>query len=210
MENYFTVKDYAEKEVIIQKSRFIGYVKRISSEKEAQDFLSEIKKKHYNATHNCSAWLAGPHNEIQKANDDGEPSGTAGVPMLEVIKKRGLRNVALVVTRYFGGIKLGAGGLIRAYSNVSSQVIDEAGIVEVKTVRQYKIEIDYNMLGVIENEIRQSEYILNDQVFSDKVLLKILVDPEKEELFIDWITNLTNGNLEIEREGLLKIEREVK
>ncbi len=106
---------------MIQKSRFIGYVKRVETEEDAQAFVQEIKKKHHDATHNCSAYMVGEHNQVQKANDDGEPSGTAGVPILEVLKKKDLKDTAVVVTRYFGGIKLGAGGLIRAYSSTTSQ-----------------------------------------------------------------------------------------
>ncbi|PDM36799.1 YigZ family protein, partial [Bacillus cereus] len=101
--------------MVIQKSRFICYVSRATTEEEAQEFIQKIQKQNWNATHNCSAYLIGEQDQIQKANDDGEPSGTAGVPMLEVLKKRGLKDTVVVVTRYFGGIKLGAGGLIRAY-----------------------------------------------------------------------------------------------
>ena len=119
---YFTVKGYGEHEIIIEKSRFICYVSRATTEEEAQSFIQNIKKKHWDATHNCSAYLIGAHDQIQKANDDGEPSGTAGVPMLEVLKKRKLKDTVVVVTRYFGGIKLGAGGLIRAYSKSTSEL----------------------------------------------------------------------------------------
>ncbi len=113
--SYFTVKQRGEHEIVIQKSRFIAHFARVETEEEAQDFIQEIKKQHWSATHNCSAYLIGEQDQIQKANDDGEPSGTAGVPMLEVLKKRELKDTVVVVTRYFGGIKLGAGGLIRAY-----------------------------------------------------------------------------------------------
>ncbi|MEW8974906.1 MAG: YigZ family protein, partial [Exiguobacterium sp.] len=115
LSNYYTVKENGFHEIIIQKSRFITYLARATTEEQAQAFISELKKKHHNANHNCSAYVIGERNEIQKANDDGEPSGTAGVPMLEVLKKRDLRDTVVVVTRYFGGIKLGGGGLIRAY-----------------------------------------------------------------------------------------------
>lgn len=114
LSNYYTVKQEDFDQLIIQKSRFIGYVKRVETEEEAQEFIQTIKKKHHDATHNCSAYMVGEHNQIQKANDDGEPSGTAGVPILEVLKKQDLKDTVVVVTRYFGGIKLGAGGLIRA------------------------------------------------------------------------------------------------
>src|SRR5699024_7098601 len=120
LSKYYTVKYKGADEVVIQKSRFIGYVKRVESEEEAQNFIQEIKKKHHDATHNCSAYVIGENDQIQKANDDGEPSGTAGIPILEVIKKQHLKDTAVVVTRYFGGIKLGAGGLIRAYGGTTS------------------------------------------------------------------------------------------
>src|SRR5690625_6139370 len=116
LSTYYTVKQDRTHEIIIQKSRFIGYISRVTSEEEAQLFIQTIKKKHYDATHNCSAYLIGDHDQIQKANDDGEPSGTAGIPMLEVLKRLELKNTAVVVNRYFGGIKIGAGGLIRVYS----------------------------------------------------------------------------------------------
>src|SRR5699024_10060695 len=116
-------------EQIIQKSRFIGYVKRVETEENALAFIDEIKKKHHDATHNCSAYLIGEHDQIQKANDDGEPTGTAGVPILEVLKKKKLKDTAVVVTRYFGGVKLGAGGLIRAYGSTTSKAINATGIV---------------------------------------------------------------------------------
>lgn len=125
LENYYTVKPNGSEEVIIQKSRFIGYVRRCETEEEAHSFIQEIKKKHNDANHNCSAYMIGEHDLIQKANDDGEPSGTAGVPMLEVLKRKGLKDTAVVVTRYFGGTKLGAGGLIRAYSGTVSQAIEK-------------------------------------------------------------------------------------
>src|SRR5690625_1939288 len=112
--SYTTVKGYGKHEIIIQKSRFIAYFERAETEEEARTFIEEIQKKNWDASHNCFAYIIGPHDGIQKAHDDGEPGGTAGVPMLEVLKKRGLKDTVVVVTRYFGGTKLGAGGLIRA------------------------------------------------------------------------------------------------
>src|SRR5690625_4644644 len=104
LQRYLTIKNEVSTELNIQKSRFIGYIKRAESEDEAIDFINEIKKKHYDATHNCSAYMIGDADEIQKANDDGEPSGTAGIPILEVIKRQQLKNTVVVITRYFGGI----------------------------------------------------------------------------------------------------------
>src|SRR5690625_261788 len=162
LDQYFTVKKEGSDEIIIQRSRFIGYVRRAETEEAAQAFIQEIKKKHHDATHNCSAYLIGEHDQIQKANDDGEPSGTAGVPMLEVLKKQGLKDTAIVVTRYFGGIKLGAGGLIRAYGNTTSQAIQTTGIVKRQLMQGFSITVDYTLLGKLENSLRNSSYVLKD------------------------------------------------
>jgi len=148
--------------LLFKKSRFICYVSRATTEEEAQEFIQKIKKQNWNATHNCSAYLIGEQDQIQKANDDGEPSGTAGVPMLEVLKKRGLKDTVVVVTRYFGGIKLGAGGLIRAYGKCTSEGINHVGVVERKLMRIMQTEIDYTLLGKIENELRNSKYAIKD------------------------------------------------
>src|SRR5699024_3884551 len=121
LNHYCTIKEAGIHEISIQKSRFIGHIERVESVQEAQQFSQRIKKKNYNATQNCSAYLIGDFNDIQKANDDGEPSGTAGMPMLDALQKLELKNTVAVVTRYFGGIKLGAGGLIRAYSSATSE-----------------------------------------------------------------------------------------
>lgn len=120
-ESYITVGNSANAEIIIQKSRFIGYAARAETEEEAIGFINSIKEMHRSANHNCSAYMIGEHDSIQKANDDGEPSGTAGVPILEVLKKRGLKDTVIVVTRYFGDIKLGGGGLIRAYGKATDR-----------------------------------------------------------------------------------------
>lgn len=130
-ENYITVGSSANAEILINKSRFIGHAARAETEAEAIAFIDSIKMKHRQATHNCSAYIIGEHDSIQKANDDGEPSGTAGVPMLEVLKKQGLKDTVLVVTRYYGGIKLGGGGLIRAYGKSASEAIAASGVVEL-------------------------------------------------------------------------------
>lgn len=191
--DYRTVNLQGESEYIVQKSRFLTYVRRTETEEEAIDFINEIKKIHHNATHNCSAYLIGEHDEIQKANDDGEPSGTAGVPMLEVLKKQNLQDVTVVVTRYFGGIKLGSGGLIRAYGRATSEGIAATGIVECKLHHLMKVSIDYTWLGKVENEVRQSAYPLHEMAYADQVELFIHVPQQQVEQFENWITELTNG-----------------
>lgn len=197
-ENYKTIGELTECEIIIQKSRFIGYAKRAETEKEALEFIDSIKAKHRSANHNCSAYIIGEHDTHQKANDDGEPSGTAGVPILEVLKKQGLKDTVVVVTRYFGGIKLGGGGLIRAYGKATTEAIAASGVVERRLHLLMKISIDYSWLGKVENEIRQSDYPLKDIQYTDGVDLLIYVPKEKEEEFTSWINEMTNGQADLD------------
>ncbi|MYL20934.1 YigZ family protein [Halobacillus litoralis] len=209
LESYYTVKPEGSEEITIQKSRFIGYVKRCETEEEAQAFIQEIKKKHNDATHNCSAYMIGEHDLIQKANDDGEPSGTAGVPMLEVLKKRGLKDTAVVVTRYFGGIKLGAGGLIRAYGSTASEAIHTTGVVKRQLMQEIKVKIDYTLLGKVENEVRNSTYTLETVNYLENVELIIYVESGLEEEFESWMVDLTSGQAAITRGGTSYVEFDV-
>lgn len=201
--NYYTVKGYGEHEIEIQKSRFIAYIDRAETEEEAQEFIQSIKKKHWNANHNCSAYLIGENDLIQKANDDGEPSGTAGVPILEVLKKKHLKDTVVVITRYFGGIKLGAGGLIRAYGKSTSEGLSATGIVERKLMRIVHTTVDYTWLGKIENELRSSVYQLKEIHYLDKVKIETYVEEAQTETFKDWMVELTSGQCEL-REGDMK------
>lgn len=191
--NYKTVKGHGESEIIIQKSRFITYIERAESEEKAQEFINKIKQKHKDATHNCSAYIIGEHDHIQKANDDGEPSGTAGVPMLEVLKKRALKDTVVVVTRYFGGIKLGGGGLIRAYGKATTEGIVATGEVECQLHHLMKVSIDYTWLGKVENEIRNSIFQLKEIAYADLVEIYVYTKAEDEVKFLEWVTEITNG-----------------
>ncbi|WP_042471063.1 YigZ family protein [Bacillus ndiopicus] len=191
--DYATVKGYGEREIVISKSRFIAYVNRAETEQDAIDFIDKIKKMHPSATHNCSCYLVGEHDNIQKANDDGEPSGTAGVPMLEVLKKQGLKDTVVVVTRYFGGIKLGGGGLIRAYGKATTEGLDAAQVVERKLHHLMKVSIDYTWLGKVENEVRNSHYTLKEIQYADAVEVFAYVLKDEEATFVEWMTELTNG-----------------
>lgn len=209
LSHYYTVKGYGEHELSIQKSRFICYINRATTEEEAQAFIQQIKKKHWDATHNCSAYLIGEQDLIQKANDDGEPSGTAGVPILEVLKKRKLKDTVAVVTRYFGGIKLGAGGLIRAYGSSTSEALNAIGIVERKLTRVMHTKIDYTWLGKVENELRNSNFQLKEIHYLDSVEVETYVDEEQKEQFTDWMTELTNGQGEIFEGEVTYLEEEI-
>ncbi|WP_113930709.1 YigZ family protein [Bacillus sp. P14.5] len=208
LQKYLTVKEAGQHEINIERSRFIAQIKRAESEEEAQEFINTIKKDHSNANHNCSAYMIGEHNLIQKANDDGEPSGTAGVPMLEVLKKRDLKDTVVVVTRYFGGIKLGAGGLIRAYGKAVSEGLNAVGIVERTLMRVMKTKIDYTLLGKVENEVRSSKYPLKEIHYLDTVEIETYVEEDKKEEFVEWMTELTNGQGYITESHLEYLENE--
>lgn len=199
--NYRTVKGRGDSELIIQKSRFLTYVNRVETEQEAISFINEIKKLHHTATHNCSAYLIGEHDDIQKANDDGEPSGTAGVPILEVLKRQGLKDTVVVVTRYFGGIKLGSGGLIRAYGRATSEGIESTGTVERMLHFLMKVNIDYTWLGKVENEVRQSSYPLKEITYTDGVDLYLFVPIDEKEQFETWMIEITSGQAVITMEN---------
>lgn len=196
--NYYTVTGYGTTDIYIKKSQFIAYVERVETEEEAIAFIDKIKKKHHDATHNCSAYTVGPKHRIQKANDDGEPSGTAGIPILEVLLKRNLEDTVVVITRYFGGIKLGSGGLIRAYGQSTTRGIDATGVVYREKNDIIGVTIDYTWLGKVENEVRQSTYTIKDIDYTDDVTMYIYVPLDKKESFTEWMTELTNGQATIE------------
>lgn len=210
LSSYFTIKGYGVHEISIQRSRFITYVNRVTSEDEAQAFVEKIKKEHWNANHNCSAYMIGENDQIQKANDDGEPSGTAGVPMLEVLKKRQLKDTVVVVTRYFGGIKLGAGGLIRAYSSATSEGIKATGVVERKLMQKYTASMDYHFLGKVENTLRTSPYLIDQIHYLENVQIDTFVENGQEEEFEEFMTNLTSGQATLKQTGVQYLEVDIE
>ena len=181
----------------IQKSKFHAYTAHVESEAEARDFITSIKKKHFDARHNCSAWVLGEDSGIQKSNDDGEPGGTAGNPILEAIKQHGLTNIVVVVTRYFGGIKLGAGGLIRAYSHTATLGLEATPQVEIKPVCLMAAELDYTMLGTVENWIRSEGLRAAPAEYLDKVTVKLLIEPQDVEKIRTNLINLTAARCHI-------------
>lgn len=195
LQKYRTIKEDNQHEVEIKKSRFICFLKRIETEEEAKAFIQQIKKDHWKANHNCSAFVLGDHHEIQRSSDDGEPSGTAGVPMLEVLKKNDLINVCAVVTRYFGGTKLGAGGLIRAYSGSVAQAIVHTGIVEGRLQQEVFVQLDYSNWGKMENFIASENLAVKDTQFTDRVVVTCMVDENQVDDFEAQVTDLLNGQV---------------
>lgn len=195
-----TIKEEHQIENIINKSHFIAHIRPVQNEEDAKAFINEIKSSHKDATHNCSAYTIGSEMNIQKANDDGEPSGTAGVPMLEILKKLEIHNACVVVTRYFGGIKLGGGGLIRAYSGAVRDVIYDIGRVELREAVPVTITISYDLTGKFEYELASAPYMLRNQFYTDKVSYQIDVVKEDYEEFIQFLNRNTAGNYDLEED----------
>ena len=197
MENYRTIKENGILEIDIKKSRFICHMKRVETEEEAIAFIDEIKKEHWKATHNCSAYTLGMNDEIQRAHDDGEPSGTAGVPMLEIFLKRELKNVVAVVTRYFGGVKLGAGGLIRAYGGSVNEAVNTIGVIERQLQLLIDVTVDYSQSGGVEHSLRQANHTIQDISYTENVTFHCVVPVEEEEDFKQDIINWTSDTAKI-------------
>jgi YigZ family protein len=201
LKEYNTVLKNSKDEIIIDKSKFIGYSFHINNVDEAESFIKEIKKKHYDATHNCYAYLLKDDMSIAKASDDGEPSSTAGIPMLEVLKKENITDTLIIATRYFGGIKLGAGGLVRAYTKTAKIAIESNIIVNKKIYQKILLEIDYNFLNKIQKYIEKNDIISNVPEFMEKVRINIY---QKDEYLDDLkkdILNITNGDCDIKLSG---------
>lgn len=197
MNSYRTIYKYGCDEFTEERSRFIGYAKPIKTEEEAIEFVEEIKKKHKDATHNVWAYTVGPTMNIQRYSDDGEPQGTAGIPALEVIKKEDLRDVVVVITRYFGGIKLGAGGLVRAYTRGAKIGLEAGKIIDRVWYQEVKIKIDYNQIGRVQNEIMNLGYFVKDTIYLEDVEFILYSKPEDTQKLSDRIIDITNGTASI-------------
>ena len=195
MKNYRSIHKSIPFSFVINKSEFTGNCKFVETEKEGVEFVDSIKTKYHDATHNCSAYIIGEDKLIQRFDDDGEPSQTAGIPILEVIKKEDLTNVCVVVTRYYGGIKLGAGGLIRAYTKASSECLNESVIVDKKIFRNFQMEFDYTNVGSIENFLMNNDIYVADKQYLEKVVFDILLDEDKYEEIENKLIDLTSDNI---------------
>lgn len=180
-------------ETEVRKSRFICHLFRVTSEQEARDHIEAVRKQHWSANHNCSAWIIGEKQANQRSSDDGEPSGTAGMPMLEVLRRREITDTLAVVTRYFGGIMLGAGGLIRAYGGAVSDALDAIGIVERLPLSVVQVVADYEAAGRLENAIRAKELNLVDVGYDTEVTFELVMPPADVTDFSTWLQELTNG-----------------
>jgi uncharacterized YigZ family protein len=197
LNDYKTVSKQATAEITEKKSRFIANVCPISAEQQGLDFLQSVRSKYYDARHNVFAYVL-RQNNIQRYSDDGEPSGTAGMPTLDVIRKEGLTDLLVVVTRYFGGILLGTGGLVRAYTKAAKEGIEAAGIITRRFCRQYSIQVDYTLLGKVQHEAAQMDCIPGEILYTDQVTLTYYV-PETELRFEGALVNCTNGRIQIKQ-----------
>lgn len=194
---YKTVKKCADAEICEKRSRFIAYVRPVETEEDALEYLSYIRQKHRDARHNVYAYVIRKNN-IMRYSDDGEPSGTAGTPVLDMIKKEGITDIIVVVTRYFGGILLGTGGLVHAYSTAAKCGIQAAEVVDMILCRKIVIECDYNLIGKVQYEISEfSEAFCGEVTYGEKVSIEVFVPTDKEKSFIDRIADKTNANAKI-------------
>lgn len=198
IEKFKTISGDGTAEIVEKKSRFIANVHTVETEEQAVAFIEQIKKKYWDARHNCYAYVLGLDNKIQRYSDDGEPGGTAGMPMLEVLLGEQVRNTIVVVTRYFGGTLLGTGGLVRAYSKSTKEGLLAAGIVERVLYTQIDITVDYSLSGKVQYEALQGEHKIQDTVYTENVCFKLLVAVSQTDGFIKNITNVTNGKAVIE------------
>lgn len=201
---YKSVYEYGEAEYIIEKSRFIAHVSPAETPEEARLFISGIKEKYKDATHNVPAFVCGAGSEHQWASDDGEPQGTSGMPVLKLITAEGLTNVAVVITRYFGGIKLGTGGLARAYTHAAKLGIEAAGICDVTESSLLKYSFDYTYLSKITNYASEMGFEITDIEYTDSVSAVLSCPKESTERLKSAVSDLTSGRAELLNEAETK------
>lgn len=202
MIRYKTIMEEATAEQIIEKSRFIAHVKPVESREEAEAFFAQIRAKHRNATHNVPAFVIGEKLELQWASDDGEPQGTSGAPMVQMLVKENITNVAVNVTRYFGGIKLGTGGLVRAYTSSAKLGLEAAEICDVKEQTLLKVRVDYTYYDKLQNLSASEGFFLKDAIYTDTVTVSLGMEPSYADEIKKLLSNLTGGNGQVLEETL--------
>ncbi|MFG2644838.1 YigZ family protein [Streptomyces sp. NPDC048370] len=200
-EQYRTIAREGVHETEINRSRFICALAPVATEQEAQDFVARVRKEHPTASHNCFAYVIGADASVQKASDDGEPGGTAGVPMLQMLLRREVRYVAAVVTRYYGGVKLGAGGLIRAYGGVVGEALDALGTLTRQRYRLATVTVDHQRAGKLENDLRATGRNVRDVRYGEAVALEIGLPDADVEAFRGWLADVTAGTAGLELGG---------
>ena len=189
-----------------KKSKFIANIKPVYTEEEATGFIAEMKKQYWDARHNCSAFVIGEKGELTRCSDDGEPSGTAGRPMLEVLLGSEIRNICVVVTRYFGGTLLGTGGLIRAYQSAVKAGLEDCQVILRTEGMQYAVDTDYNGAGKLQYLFGKESVIVEDSIYTDKVTFRIVLLSDQEEHIKKQITELTAGSAQMQKEGTTQVD----
>lgn len=197
LDQYVTIEKAAEAELIEKKSRFIATVFPVASQEEAETHLAVLRKKYWDATHNCYAYQIGEKNEIQRFSDDGEPQGTAGKPILDVLKGQDVKNTLIVVTRYFGGTLLGTGGLVRAYGRSAKEGILAAGLIRRLRVCLFEIQADYGLSGRVQYLLNEKGYTIRDTLYTEIVTFQVEVEMGNEEAFNNWMIDATNAEVSI-------------
>ncbi|MGI6236696.1 MAG: YigZ family protein [Candidatus Excrementavichristensenella sp.] len=195
--SYRTLMKRGEESFIINKSRFIGQGAPVSTEEEALAFLKEVREKYRDATHNCYAYVLGKNFGIMRYSDDGEPGGTAGLPMMEVLKARQVTDCCVVVTRYFGGVLLGAGGLVRAYTQGAAAALDAAGVAEMHLSTRYLVDLEYSLLGRVEHFLKDQPVIVEDKSFTDRVTLTLIGKCADRALLEEGLSGITDGRAQL-------------
>lgn len=197
MVRYTTLKKESKAEQSIERSRFIAHVAPVASREEADAFINKIRGEHKEATHNVPVFVVGERMESQWASDDGEPQGTAGAPILQMFVKEGITNIVCVVTRYYGGTKLGTGGLVRAYTSSAKLAVSAAGLHDVKEIITIKVQLPYTVLGKLQNLEKEKDFEIKDIVYTDKVEITLAFEPEAKEEILGLLGDLNNGLPEI-------------
>ena len=190
---YLTIARTGTAEIEVKRSRFICHLERVATEDEARAAIERIRKQHWDARHNCSAFVLGPEADVERSNDDGEPSGTAGAPMLEVLRGRDVSDVVAVVTRYFGGVLLGAGGLVRAYSDSVRAALDDAGVRQRSLMQLIDVVVDHGAAGKLENDLRARDVSMLGVEYAETATLHVAVPAEELESLAGVLAELTGG-----------------
>ena len=196
---YKTISKDSEAMIIEKKSKFIATVYKVESPEEAEAYLAQLRKKYYDATHNCYAYQIGENNEFQKSSDDGEPQGTAGKPILEVLKGEEIKNTLICVTRYFGGTLLGTGGLVRAYGRAAKEGLLAAGMIEKRKIYLYALKMPYTLVGKVQYLLGEKGYVIRNSTYLEEVEFEVEVFIKDSETFEKWLNEKTNAMIIITR-----------
>ncbi|SDJ83568.1 uncharacterized protein, YigZ family [Actinopolyspora mzabensis] len=201
-----TIRQAGSAELVEKKSRFLCVLQRVDSESRAREFVARCRKEHPDARHHCYAYVVGDHAEVQKSNDDGEPSGTAGMPILRVLHRNELTNTVAVVVRYFGGVLLGSGGLIRAYGTATGRALEEVGLARREPARVVSVAVDHSTAGRLDNELRATGYEPSDTRYGSFVEFDVPVAEPDIGAFEHWLTETAGGDARVSRGNRIFVE----